>query len=174
MREFGSLGSFGLYLMEAAAAEAVMLERGLKACAERIEKTAKEELGEYQPATGPFPEWAQLADATMAQRESMGYTPNDPLLRSGELRDSIGHEVSGLEAEIGSTSDIAVYQELGTETIPPRPFLGPAAVRNKKFIQRALGEAAVLGILGVRSLPAALGVSALERAASWREGVEGN
>lgn len=173
MREFGSLGSFGMYLLEAATAEVVALEAGLAKVAEHVEKVAKSEFGEYQPGVGAFPAWTELADSTKAQRVALGYSENDPLLRSGELRDSIGHEVAGLEAVIGSTSDVMVYQELGTHTIPPRPVLGPAAIRSEKVIQRMIGEAAVLGILGMRTLPAALGISALERAESWREGVEG-
>lgn len=173
MREFGSLGAFGMYLLEAAATEAVALEAGLAKAAEHVEKVAKAEFGEYQPATGSFPAWAELADATKAQRVALGYTENDPLLRSGALRDSIGHEVAGLEAMVGSTSDVMVYQELGTEKMPPRPVLGPAAIRSEKVIERMIGEAALLGILGLRALPAELGMSALERAESWREGVEG-
>jgi len=173
VREFTSLGAFGMYLLEAAAATAVTLETGLKRAAEHIEKVAKDEFGEYQPAVGGFPSWAELADSTKAQRVALGYSENDPLLRTGDLRDSISHEVAGLEAVVGSTDDVMVYQELGTETIPPRPVLGPAAIRSEAVIQRMIGEAAVLGILGVRTLPAALGVSALERAESWQEGVEG-
>lgn len=173
MREFTSLGSFGAYLLEAAAREAVALEVGLKKAAEHVEKVARAEFGEYQAAVGSFPAWAELAPATKADRVAQGFSENDPLLRTGELRDSIGNRVSGLEAEIGSDDDVMVYQELGTETIPPRPVLGPAAVRSEKAIQRILGEAALLGILGTHSLPSELGVSALERAESWREGVEG-
>jgi hypothetical protein len=36
-----------------------------------------------------------------------------------------------------------VYQELGTDRIPPRPVLGPAAYKNKDKIERILGEAVV-------------------------------
>jgi hypothetical protein len=51
--------------------------------------------------------------------------------------------VQGDEAAVGSTSEIAVYQELGTEKIPPRPFLGPAAFKNKDRIEAMLGQAVV-------------------------------
>lgn len=172
MKEFTSLGSFGAYLLEAAAKEAVALEIGLKKAAEHVEKVAKAEFGEYQAAVGSFPGWADLAPATKADRVAHGFSENDPLLRTGDLRDSIGHRVAGLEAEIGSDDDVMVYQELGTETIPPRPVLGPAAIRSEKAIQRILGEAALLGILGMHSLPAELGVSQLERMDSWKDAVE--
>ncbi len=58
---------------------------------------------------------------------SKGFPANNPLLRSGELRDSITMRSDGNGAIIGSPLDIALYQENGTEHIPPRPFLGPAA-----------------------------------------------
>lgn len=173
MREFSSLGEFGVYLLEAAAKEAVALELGLKKAAEHVEKVAKAEFGEYQNAVGSFPAWAELADATKADRVAKGFGENDPLLRTGELRDSIDHRVAGLGAEIGSDDDVMVYQELGTEKMPPRPVLGPAAIRSEKAIQRILGEAAVLGILGMKHLPVELGVSQLERIENWKEGVGG-
>ena len=38
-----------------------------------------------------------------------GFTPDDPLLRTGQLRDSISHQVQGLDAVVGSTSEVMVY-----------------------------------------------------------------
>ena len=120
----------------------------LERIATKIEKTAKSEFGVYQPAVGAFDEWAELAESTQTERERLGFTPNDPLLRTRGLRDSIEHRVGDLEAEIGSDSDIMVYQEFGTERIPPRPVLGPAAERNHDAILAALGGAVVAGIIG--------------------------
>ena len=107
----------------------------LEAVGSKIERDAKEIIGHYQRSdTGPFPEWEELAPSTKADRVSKGFTPNDPLLRTGELRDSIGHEVRGRSVAIGSDLDIAIYQEMGTATIPPRPFLRIAAFRSKKWL----------------------------------------
>ena len=86
--------------------------------------------------------------ATQERREKLGFTPNDPLLMSGDLRDTIEHRTAELETEIGSDSDIMVYQEFGTATIPPRPVLGPAAERNHDLILKELGGAVVAGIIG--------------------------
>lgn len=97
------------------------------ALGEAVQERAKEKVGEYQPASHGFDAWAPLAQATMDQRVSKGFPANNPLLRSGELRDSITMRSEGNGAIIGSTLDIALYQENGTENIPPRPFLGPAA-----------------------------------------------
>jgi phage gpG-like protein len=50
-----------------------------------------------------------------------------PWLRTGELRASIIHEATDDSVVIGSTDPVAIYQEMGTRAIPPRPFLAPAA-----------------------------------------------
>lgn len=148
MRHFNSMGDFGLHLVELAAKEVVALKAGLEEAAKHVEKTAKDEIGHYQEAEGSFPAWAQLADSTEAEKARLGYPMDAPLLRTGELRDEITHEVEGMEAVVGSADPVMVYQELGTPTIPPRPVLGPAALRNKHTIERTLGAAAVSGILG--------------------------
>jgi len=97
------------------------------ALGEAIRDRAKEKIGEYQPSSHGFDAWDPLAQSTMDQRVSKGFPANNPLLRSGELRDSITMRSEGNGAIIGSPLDIALYQENGTEHIPPRPFLGPAA-----------------------------------------------
>lgn len=120
----------------------------LERVAKRIEATAKSEFGVYQPGVGPFGAWPELAESTKEERERLGFTPDDPLLRTGGLRDGISHRVADLEAEIGSDDDVMVYQEFGTEHIPPRPVLGPAAERNHDVILAELGGAVVAGIIG--------------------------
>ncbi len=157
MKEFDSLASFASHLLAIEASEALALHHGLKEVAQAIEKTAKEEIGHYQPAVGPFPAWAELADSTKADRTRQGFSENDPLLRTGELRDSISNTVGGLEAVVGSNSDVMVWQELGTKTIPPRAVLGPAAIQNEDKIKEILGKAAARGLLGGTSMPAGLG-----------------
>lgn len=154
---FDSLASFASHLLTLQAAEALALREGLDKAAAAVEATAKSEIGVYQDAVAPFPAWADLADSTEREKERLGYPLDAPLLRTGELRDSISHEVSGLEAAIGTPSQVMVYQELGTDTIPPRPVLGPAAIRNEDTIQRILGRAAVTGLLGGASVPRGLG-----------------
>lgn len=146
MREFESLAKFAEHLAIMSVAVVKSEQRALEKCAVLIEKTAKSEIGHYQKAVGPFPAWADLADSTEADKARHGYPVDAPLLRKGDLRDSIQHEVRVLDAVIGSQSDIAAYQEFGTRTIPPRPFIGPAAYRNKEKIQHIIGAAAVEGL----------------------------
>ena len=157
MREFNSLAKFAEHLAVMSVAIVQAEQKALEACARLVEKTAKEAIGEYQPAVGPFQDWAPLADATEAEKARLGYPADAPLLREGDLRASIQHEVRGNEAVIGSKSDIAAYQEFGTATISPRPFVGPAAFRNKEKIQRIIGEATVAGLVGGAVIHRALG-----------------
>jgi hypothetical protein len=157
MREFTSFAEFAVKLVELQVSEALALHHGLKRVALLVEKTAKDELGDYQNATGPFPAWAELKDATKSDRVRQGYTENDPGLRSGEMRDSIEHKVGGLEAEIGSNDDKLVWFELGTQKQEPRPVLGPAAFRNQRKIEHIIGHAAVTGLLEGTGIHPSLG-----------------
>lgn len=158
-REFGSLLEMGLFLATRPAAIAVELHHGLDRLGATIEKTAKDEFGRYQGQAGPFEAWPELADATKDDRVAQGYPENEPLLREGDLRDSIGHEVdhAGLELAVGSTSDLMPYHEFGTSKMPARPVLGPAAFRNKDAIQRVVGAALVAGLVGADQIHEALG-----------------
>lgn len=157
MRDFTGLGAFAAHLVAADAAVVLSLHKGLKTVARAIEKTAKKEIGTYQPEVGYFAAWEELADSTKRDRVRQGFTEDEPLLRTGELRDSISHEVGGLEAVIGSDSDVMVWQELGTKTIPPRAVLGPAAIHNEEKVGKILGGATVRGLLGGELMPAELG-----------------
>jgi hypothetical protein len=97
-----------------------------------VEKEAKESLGHYHRG------WPRLKPETIAHKA----TGDSPLLETGEMRDSIEHTVVEADADhavgyVGSNSDIAVYQELGTSRgIPPRSFLMGAAMRKEKQIYR--------------------------------------
>lgn len=144
--KFESLGALALHLAERQVKLAVELHEGLRVVAESVEKTAKEKIGEYQSESGPFQAWEPLAESTEDEKARMGYPSDAPLLREGDLRDSIQHEVAGLEAVVGSRSPIAAYQEFGTSKIPPRPFIGPAAFESKKEIIAVLGAVLVAGI----------------------------
>ena len=165
MREFTSLTEFGLHLVSLEATQAVALSSALERVLVHIEAEAKAEIGHYQPAVGPFAAWAPLADTTEAEKARLGYDVDAPLERTLDLRDSISHQAGVLEGIIGSTSDVMVYEELGTLTIPPRAVLGPAAVRCRAFIEKEIGEAAVAGLLGLDRLSSPLstaGVNAYE------------
>jgi HK97 gp10 family phage protein len=151
VKEFASLGEFAGHLAKLSLEEGLWLQAGLDAAAAKIEREAKKEFGHYQPATGPFPEWPELADSTQDRREQLGFTPNDPLLMTGSLRASISREIHGLDAVVGSTSDLMIYHEFGTSRMPARPVLGPAAYRHRRELETLVATAAFMGIIGARS-----------------------
>ena len=152
MTAFKSPGSFAAHLRQVALALPRAEQRGLEAGAVLIEAEAKAEIGRYQDAAGPFEKWAELAAATKASRSAAGFPPNNPLLVTGELLHSIGHRVEGRKAVVGSTSDLAVYQEFGTihaaHPIPPRSFLGASGFRKGEAAAQAIGEAVAHVVAG--------------------------
>jgi HK97 gp10 family phage protein len=148
MKNFTSFAGMATELAGILIAQEEINHQLLERAAKSIEKRAKEKIGEYQPEAGQFVAWAELAESTKHDRESQGYPEDEPLLRSGELRDSIVHKVIGMVAHVGSDSDIAVYQELGTEKMPPRSFLGGAAHEKAPEIVEMIGENIALCLAG--------------------------
>ena len=133
------LEQFARELSSSSARIATGLESSFRVIVKEIEETAKEEIGVYQPAYGPFDAWAPLGESTKADRIRQSYSEDEPLLRSGELRESIQSEVVGLAAIVGTKSKIGLWQEVGTKHIPPRPFIGPAYVRKIDPLMEAIG-----------------------------------
>lgn len=147
MNEF-SLSGFAAHLAEVLIEAEHAAHEGLEEAARVVEAEAKAEVGVYQDQAGPFAAWAELADSTKNDRVRSGFSENDPLLRSGELRDSIEHTVIGKTAYIGSDSPIAEYQELGTSRIPPRSFLGGALFRKGDEVAQIIGSRFVGALVG--------------------------
>ena len=129
-------------LFAAAAFFAAMGERtvharhkGVERAAKLIEEKAKAVLGTYTEGYG----WPELADATQEDRVRQGFPANEPELRIGALRDSIGHKAEGDQAVVGSNAMTAVYAELGTSRAPPRPIFVPSVLQNLDAIKEAIG-----------------------------------
>ncbi len=122
-----SLEGFAAVLLKLAATSEAE-QRGLEKAAVIVETEAKRVIGTYDYG------WPALAESTLARKAA-----NTPLLETGEMRASIKHQVAPRAANIGSNSDIAVYQELGTATIPARSFLGGAAAHKGKEVADAIG-----------------------------------
>lgn len=124
----------------------VAKREALEEAAKIIEEEAKRVLGTYDY------NWPQLAQSTQDQRTHLGYTPNDPGLRSGAMRDSIEHTVfQGIyrdDAEIGSNDDNLVYFELGTSKQPPRSVLAGAAHEKEAEVRALLGHKVVPVLTG--------------------------
>lgn len=152
-KNFASPLKFAEHLMKAATVEIIAINEGLHLAAQMIQAEAKKEIGHLQKEQGPFPAWEELAESTKLDKERLGYVFNDdynPLLRTGKLRDRIEYEVniSRLEAIVGSKDPIAAFQEFGTNTIPPRAFIGRAAYIYAPLIAKIFGQATIQGIAG--------------------------
>jgi hypothetical protein len=144
MNIFNSFGEFGLHLLTMVARDHILEHEALEEACKQIEERAKEKIGhDEQPAAGPFAAWKPLAQSTIEEKEYLGYvdhlSPNDSLLRTGEMRDSIEHKVIGHKGHVGSNSESAFYQELGTASIPARSFLGGAAFELAPHIAKEIG-----------------------------------
>lgn len=146
MKPLKSLGELSAVLEKNAVKAVVAADVAMGPAARIVQKDAQRRIGEYQGAEGGFPAWDELAESTKEDRVRKGYTKNDPLLRSGDLRESITTEHSRLEAVIGSKLDIAAYQEFGTNKIPPRPFLGPAAIKTAPKVAALVGGVVISAI----------------------------
>ena len=140
-RLLNSLTELQQVLIDDSRMATVAAEHAMGKAAKVVQEDAKARIGEYQKATGPFPEWQPLAESTEAEKARHGYALDAPLLRTGDMRDSIETEHNALEAIIGSKDPVARYQEFGTDRIPPRPFLGPAVFDSREKIHKLIGDA---------------------------------
>lgn len=138
MKEFDLTG-FAAHLAKLSVGIAAEEHALLAAAARIVHRESRAEIGHYQDAAGMFAPWQELAQSTKDERVRLGYTENDPLFREGDLRTSIEFTVGLHEAYVGSNSPIAEYQELGTQHIPPRSFLGGAAFRKSAEVRDLLG-----------------------------------
>lgn len=95
---------------------------GLKDTVEKGEQQVDEGFDGGEDAMGR--PWEPLSQETIRRK---GH--DDILIDSGEMRDSFQSDVDrgAMEARLGSNDRKLVYHEYGTEHIPRRPVLGPAA-----------------------------------------------
>ena len=114
-----------------------------------MEQKAKEYIGEYQPAVGNLPAWAPLADSTVAEKSRLGYA-EDPLLRTGEVRDSITMKTDQHGVTVGSDNPVAAMLEHGTSKMPPRSFLERAVLQSEKDIENEAKRLLEIAFLGRR------------------------
>lgn len=80
---------------------------------------------------------ALTASALVVEGTAKNLAPVD----TGNLRNSITHEVEGPEARVGTNISYAIYQELGTSKMAAQPFLNPALEQNKGNIRKIFADA---------------------------------
>lgn len=176
MTEFSSVGEFIAHLGRIGPAAQLTVNRGFHHAVEVVWEESRHEIGTYQDEAGPFPAWAPLAETTLAGwddahghhypgKEELGYAPPDnPLLRTGELRDAIemavtqNHGVVGVPSRVvgngtpedpaRDVGDVATELELGTRHMPPRSFLGRALFVKTQEVVAIIGHAVIQGLAG--------------------------
>ncbi len=137
-KTYRSFGALARALERAAERLPATYAASMEAGAKAVQDEAKARIGHYQDG------WRPLAQSTVAEKRRLGYADEEndnPLLRTGEMRDSIKAEASERGFVVGSVDDVMVYQELGTSRIPPRPVLAPSLKATAPAIAKALGRA---------------------------------
>jgi len=117
----------------------------LEASAQMIEDEAKRVIGTYDYG------WPSLQPETIKRKGA-----DTPLLQSGEMRDSIEHQVDTINmvAVVGSNDPKAKFHELGTVHIPARSFLAGAAMHKEPDVLKMMGEVTVATLFdGVPGVP---------------------
>lgn len=129
-RDFGEMASHATHV---ALACDEALHEGLKAVTKKLLKDTRDLFGSYQTGAGPFGTWQPLAQATKDDRVRQGFSPDDPLQRTGDLRDSFYAKVDRHEGGVGSDEVKALGMELGDpiKSVPARPTVGLAFARNE-------------------------------------------
>ncbi len=110
-------------------------------------------------AFGDKTKLAELSPYTVAERESLGYSPDEPLLRDGSLlRDKVELEHHGFESGVGSAEPIQVYSEMGWvnsrtgRSVPPRAVFRIALHESEPKIMAVIDEAVEMLVNG-RAIP---------------------
>lgn len=145
---FSSPKQFAAHLIRLAAESHAVMHHAVTISADEIKDTAQGIIGQYQDAIGPYPKWEDLADSTEAEKARLGYSVDAPLLRTGEMQKSIEQRTIGTEAEIGSNDRKMIWHELGTDRMPPRPVLGPAAMHSKDRVAHFVGKTTLAWLSG--------------------------
>jgi HK97 gp10 family phage protein len=81
--------------------------------------------------------WPPLSPETLKRKDGI----NTPLLETGELRSSIEWNSDDQEGYVGTNDPKGRWQEFGTSRIPPRPFLGTAAIQMEGEIDKMAARA---------------------------------
>jgi len=150
-RSYQSFGALARRLERQIGTLPARLDGAMHTSASAVQLDARERIGHYQDG------WQQLASATVAEKTRLGYAgvalpggdgADNPLLRTGDMRDSITQWATPSEFVVGSADPVMLYQEMGTRTIPPRPVLEPALKHMTPFVLTTLGRAITRAITG--------------------------
>jgi phage gpG-like protein len=119
----------------------------MEKCAKLVEDEAKDMIGNdksYGYNLSPYSRWKKLAPSTIADKQERGFPTEHPLERTRRMANTIKSTWGRFWATVGTNDQVALWQEGGTagpRPIPPRTFMGGAAVRKGKQIQKLIGIA---------------------------------
>jgi hypothetical protein len=127
MKDFASVSDFVRFLGTRRAAIKVEQNAGMKVAGDMLARSAKDMIGHEGL-------WQPLADSTVEEKRRLGYagqvSETDPLLRTGQVRDSIASTTGEAVIVLGATDPIAKLHEDGTMHMPARPVIGPTMFRE--------------------------------------------
>jgi HK97 gp10 family phage protein len=131
-------------------AEIPAIERDMHASGPMIvEKACKIIQAKAKSAIGKeHEEWVPLAESTITDKARHGFATPKPLLRSGELRDSIEYTVHGNEGCVGTDKKEAPFLEFGTSRMPARSFLVSSAIASEDKIHRTAAATTIAALSG--------------------------
>ncbi|MCJ2136201.1 hypothetical protein MKK69_19455 [Methylobacterium sp. J-026] len=136
-RTFNSIGALATFLEGVAHSLPQAQQAALDDATTFLLQKVKEIPGNYQSD----PAWPALAEATVEDRTRKGFTPDDPLRRTGEFAETFQKHVDGpTRAEVGSNDERAAWFELGTSRMPPRPVLGAAKAQHDPHLVEIVGR----------------------------------
>lgn len=107
------------------------------------------DLGRAGPRTAKRASQVVRKTATDIVREAKKRAPRDPTRPpqdperpvTGNLKGSIESTMmTKLSAEVGPSAEYGIFQEMGTSTMPARPFMGPATDRFAPLFEQAMEQ----------------------------------
>jgi hypothetical protein len=148
-QNFGELGSH-LWRVSHSVDNAIAVES--ESLGLQVRNEVRGRFGTYQDG------WPALAESTQHERQRQGFSPNDPLLRSGELQGAVEHQVTrtglfvGIQAgkalsDGADAATVMAAQEFPSASshIPARPvFAGVAYHLERNVHAFGLGVAIAL------------------------------
>ncbi len=146
MRVFEGMGAFADFLGAQAKVHPEIIGIASEAAAGMMHGTAKKVFGDVHKL-------AELADSTQQERAALGYSANEPLLRTGELlRDSVEEFATPGIAAIGSSEPVMMYHEYGYinhrsgNPVPPRPVFKITLEESLPAVESLVAQALAVGL----------------------------
>lgn len=129
------------FLAGSAARSVPLIEVGLARVGDHALSLAREYVGREMPS------WRPLTPDYVSDKKAAGKTgrvsATDPWLLSGATLESLGAAVDGFSAVLGAGTDQAVWNEVGTAKMQPRPLLALAMQNAADYAEDVFYEAAV-------------------------------